>query len=121
MIFEVYKRAEQTYGSKVAKDILQELSKIFTAEEFKSVATGRVFGSSYVLFAKYNDRSEIRDLERTLAAYCDNIHELAGYNVTLHPMIKTYCSEDSENIREMIKLASGEFQLGFDMPKSPVK
>lgn len=121
VIFEVYKRAEQTYGSKVAKDILQELSKIFTAEEFKSVATGRVFGSSYVLFAKYNDRSEIRDLERTLAAYCDNIHELAGYNVTLHPMIKTYCSEDSENIRDMIKLASGGFQLGFDMPKIPVK
>ena len=36
-------------------------------------------------------------------------------------MIKTYCSEDSENIREMIKLASGGFQLGFDMPKIPVK
>ena len=63
---------------------------------------GRVYSEHFLAFMKYDRKQEIETMKLQLLDYFRNIHELAGYPATLHPIIDLYYAEDSQNIAATI-------------------
>ncbi len=111
VIFESYKRAERTYGSRATREILRKIGEWFSEECAQHLTVGRVYGASFVLFAKYENRSEVDWIPESIHSQCRSIREIAGYPVTLDPKVKIFFAEDSGDVREMIAKASGGYRI----------
>ncbi len=116
LIFDNYKQDELTYGDEIAREMLKEIGDIFAELSNFRMAVGRVYGGSFVIMMKYEDSREIEDLKERVQSRFHQVRELAGYPVTLQPNMKLFYAEDPDNIREMLKKASGGY--GYQMEKN---
>lgn len=117
IVFEAYRRAKITYGSKVSREILAALGELIYSECGSRFSIGRVYGGGFVLFARYTDKDEIEDMVASLRKRCKKTHELCGYDVTLNPLVKVFYAEDANDVHEMMSEASNNYHADFYMQK----
>lgn len=117
IVFEAYRRAKVTYGSKASREILAALGELIYSECGSRFSIGRVYGGGFVLFAKYNDKNEIEDMVASFRKRCRKTHELCGYDVTLNPLVKVFYAEDTNNIHEMMSEVSNNYHAAFYLQK----
>lgn len=117
IVFESYKRAMQTYGSKAVKEILAALGKLISSECSSRFSVGRVHGGSFVLFAKYSSREEIEVIVNSVRSQCSKVHELGGYDVTLNPLVKAFYAEDARDVNDMMNEATNNYHIDYYLQK----
>ncbi len=102
-----FRRTEQTYGKKAAREILAGIGEFIIQRSGNNYWIGRTYGASFVLVSRYRQRSEIKRIVDDIRTQSNQIHEICGYNITLNTQIETYFAEDMKDIREMINIVRG--------------
>ncbi len=112
-----YKQDEQTYGNEIVREFLKKVGELLVETSSLRTTVGRVYGGSFVILTKYEDPKEIEALQQRIADRLSQVRELAGYPVTIQPIIKVFYANDPKNIREMMHRASGGYHVGLNVQK----
>ncbi|MDX8417621.1 EAL domain-containing protein [Absicoccus intestinalis] len=100
--FSNFSWAKKSYGQTVTDRMLTAMTSLLFDFLGNRALIGRVYSERFLAFMKYDRKQEIETMKLQLLDYFRNIHELAGYPATLHPIIDLYYAEDSQNIAATI-------------------
>ncbi len=114
MSFDEYERAIKTYGDKAAREIIYGIGHILKEQCESHLIPARIYGGNFSILTKYKDKQEVENVVEYIKNYSKDVHDIAGYKVTLNPKIKMYYSEDTEDVRDMIVAASGGAAVDTD-------
>ncbi len=115
--FSEYFRVAQSYGHKIATQMLKAVGELITSEFGVTGSAARLYGGNFVVLAKSARKDRIQALADKIRQTLENTHELAGYPVTLNPTTELYFADEIEDIHAIIGLASGGTAMDIEERK----
>ncbi len=101
------KRNYEEYGSTISNKIAQGVANELRKFGGSDLIIARLYAGNYTILKKYDDKAMVDQMVETLTARLKSIHEIGGYDITIYPQIETYYSDQIEDTRTMISIATG--------------
>ncbi len=111
------RRNYEEYGAVISNKIAQGIASVLRGFGQSEMIIARLYAGSYVLMKKYRDESTVEQLVRDLTERLKNVHELAGYDVTIYPEIEVHFANRAEDTRELIAVATGGTEIDLEQRK----
>ncbi len=111
------KHVYEEYGSAIANKIAQSVASVLRGFDRTDLIIARLYAGNYVLLQKYEERDEVAQFVDELSATMKNIHELAGYEITMYPKIDVHFADQVENTRKLIAVATGGTDVDLQLRK----
>ncbi len=108
VIIPEYSSALARRGETAGNAVLKEISKILVEETRNQASCARMFAGNFVLFARFSDRWDIRNLVKHIEARLDQVSHRSPSPEMLRAEIFIHYASDVGNIRELIGLSEPE-------------